>query len=81
MDKQVLVPKQLPSESHEVIAVLESIHIPYGEYDTSPKTHEVLLYEYTSATDDIVGRIKNASIAVLTTVHLTAERLSQAPFL
>ncbi|ROW07393.1 hypothetical protein VMCG_03855 [Cytospora schulzeri] len=80
--EQTLVPKQLPSDTHEVIAVLESIHVPWEDFDSSPRTHEVLLYQNTNAKeDDVVARIKDASIVICTTCKLPAETLKQAPYL
>ncbi|KAL1873885.1 hypothetical protein Daus18300_003757 [Diaporthe australafricana] len=77
-----LVPRQLPSDRHEVIAVLESIHVPWEEFDSSPKTHEVLLYKNTDAgEDDVAARVKDASIVICTICKLTAETLKQAPYL
>lgn len=77
-----LVPRQLPSDRHEVIAVLESIHVPWEEFDSSPRTHEVLLYKNTDAgEDDVAARVKDASIVICTIGKLTAETLKQAPYL
>lgn len=77
-----LSPKQLPSDRHEVIAVLESIHVPWEQFDSSPRTNEVLLYKNTTpGEDDVAARIKDASIVVLTICRLTAETLRQAPYL
>lgn len=77
-----LTPKSLPSQSHEVIAVLESIHVPWEPIDLSPRTYEALVYRNTVAgTDDVVARIKDASIVICTTCKLTGETLSQAPYL
>lgn len=78
----ILAPKQLPSERHEVIAVLESIHVPWEDFDSSPRTNEVLLYKNTIAgEDDIAARIRDASIVICTICRLTAETLKQAPSL
>lgn len=77
-----LTPKQLPSNQHEVIAVLESIHVPWEDFDSSPRTNEVLLYKNTIAgQDDIAARIRDASIVICTICRLTAETLRQAPYL
>ncbi|CAN8105105.1 unnamed protein product [Discula destructiva] len=77
-----LTPKALPSEAHEVIVVLETIHVPWEPVDLSPKTYEALVYHNTVADrDDVAARIKNASIVVCTICKLSAATLSQAPFL
>lgn len=77
-----LPPKQLPSDGHEVIAVLESIHVPWEEFDSSPRTHEVLLYKNTiPGDDDVAARVRDASIVICTICRLTAETLRQAPYL
>lgn len=78
----ILVPKDLPSEHHEVIVVLESIHVPWEPVDLSPRTYEALVYHNTVAgADDVVARIKDASIVICTTCKLTGETLAQAPYL
>ncbi|KAK7732253.1 hypothetical protein SLS53_008542 [Cytospora paraplurivora] len=80
--EQTPTPKRLPSDTHEVIVVLESIHVPWEDFDSSPKTHEVLLYKNTNAgEDDVVARIKDASIVICTICRLSAETLKQAPYL
>ncbi|KUI72009.1 Glycerate dehydrogenase [Cytospora mali] len=80
--EQTLVPKQPPSDIHEVIVVLESIHVPWEDFDSSPKTHEVLLYKNTNAKeDDVVARIRDASIVICTICNLPAETLKHAPYL
>lgn len=77
-----LTPKQLPSDTHEVIAVLETIHVPWEPVDLSPKTYEALVYFQTKADeDDVVARIKDASIVICTTCRLTGETLAMAPYL
>lgn len=78
----LLTPKNLPSDSHEVIVVLESIHVPWEPPDLSPRTYEALVYRNTSAdTDDVAARIKNASVVICSVCRLTGETLSQAPYL
>lgn len=80
MEEELLVPKRLPDDTHEVIVVLETIHVPMPEVDTGCKTHEVLLYKYTGP-KDVAARIKNASIVFVTTCTLSAESLGEAPYL
>ncbi|KUI61688.1 Glycerate dehydrogenase [Cytospora mali] len=81
--EQTLHPKQLPSDTHEVIVVLESIHVPWEDFDSSPKTHEILLYKNTNAKeeDDVIARIRDASIVICTICNLPAETLKHAPYL
>ncbi|POS71730.1 glycerate dehydrogenase [Diaporthe helianthi] len=77
-----LAPKQLPSAGHEVIAVLESIHVPWEEFDSTPSTHEVLLYKYSNPDDDdVAARVRDASMVISSICRLTAETLRQAPYL
>lgn len=78
----LLTPKNPPSDSHEVIVVLESIHVPWEPIDLSPRTYEALVYRNTlPGIDDVAARIKNASIVICTICQLTGETLSQAPYL
>lgn len=80
--ESTLSPKRLPSDGHEVIAVLESIHVPWEDFDSSPRTNEVLLYRNTVAgEDDIAARVRDASVVICTICRLTAETLRQAPYL
>lgn len=78
----LLIAKQLPSDTHEVIVVLESIHVPWEDIDLSPKTHETLVYRNSVVgKDNIAARIKDASIIVCTIGKLPGEILAQAPHL
>lgn len=62
--------------------MLETIHVPWEPVDLSPKTYEALVYYKTKADeDDVVARIKSASIVICTTCRLTGETLGRAPFL
>lgn len=77
-----LAPKQPPSGGHEVIAVLESIHVPWEEFESTPSSHEVLLYKYTNPDDDdVAARVRDASIVICSICRLTAETLRQARYL
>lgn len=78
-----LVPSTGPSKGHEVIAVLESIHVPWEDSLELPgKTYEALVYCNTVAgKDDVVARIRDASIVVCTICKLSRETLKQAPYL
>lgn len=78
----VLEPKQLPSDTHEVIVVTESLHVGWEDVSFPSKTHEALVYHNTIAgQDDIAARIKNASIIVCTVCKLSGEDLAKAPYL
>ena len=81
MAEEILVPKKLPDEGHAVVVTLESSQIPMPEIDTSPLTHETLVYRYTNAKDDIAARIKDASIVVTTICPLRADTIRKAPYL
>lgn len=82
-----LAPSKLPSDAHEVIAVLESIHVPWVEPvdlggGAPEKTYEALVYRNTVAgEDDVAARIRDASIVVCSTCRLTGETLGKAPYL
>lgn len=86
-----LHPSRLPSDTHEVIAVLESIHVPWEEpvdlgsaaVGGGKKTYEALVYRNTvaHAGDDVVARIRDASVVVCSTCRLTGEMLERAPYL
>lgn len=78
----LLQPKQLPSDTHEVIVVTESVHVGWEDISFAFKTHEALVYQNTiPGQDDIAARIKNASIIVCTICKLSGEDLAQAPYL
>ncbi len=54
-------PQELPSDNHAVVVVLESAQMSMPEIDTSPLTHETIVYTQT-AKDDVAARIQNASV-------------------
>ncbi|KAI0193453.1 D-isomer specific 2-hydroxyacid dehydrogenase [Astrocystis sublimbata] len=74
-------PKQLPSPSHEVIVVLEEVHLPVSQVDTSPRTHEIISYRSISRPDEIRARVQCASILIATQAFITADSLGDAPYL
>ncbi|PSR84371.1 D-isomer specific 2-hydroxyacid dehydrogenase [Coniella lustricola] len=86
-----LHPKALPTATHEVIVVLETIHVPWDPahfpddnslLSDSGKTHEALVYRNTRAgVDDVAARIREASVVVGTVCPLTAEILKGATYL
>lgn len=81
-----LVPSRPPSATHEVIVVLETIHVPWLEEDpldlggVPGRTYEALVYRNTNAAagDDVAARIRDASIVVCTQCRLTREVLAEA---
>jgi glycerate dehydrogenase len=81
MVEEILIPKKLPDDSHAVIVVLETINVVFPEIDTSPLTHEALLYKRITAKDDVAERIKNASVVITTTCPITEESMKNAPYL
>jgi hypothetical protein len=74
--------RRLPDETHHVIVKLETIHVPATtNLDTTPFTHELIGYSFTTPKDDVAGRIQDASIVISTTCPLNAETMGKAPFL
>ncbi|RBQ91965.1 hypothetical protein VDGD_00846 [Verticillium dahliae] len=80
---EVIHPKKLPSETHHVIVKLEAIHVEAPEIDSSPYTHEAIVYDYTPATahELIAARLHEASIFITTMIPVNAQTLGEAPHL
>ncbi len=78
MADEIFVPQELPSDNHAVVVVLESAQMSMPEIDTSPLTHETIVYTQT-AKDDVAARIQNASVVLTTTSPVTAEAIEGAP--
>ncbi|KAI0483108.1 D-isomer specific 2-hydroxyacid dehydrogenase [Xylariaceae sp. FL0804] len=74
-------PGQLPSSTHEVVVLLEAVHLPPGDLDTSPRTHELIVYQSINRPDEIRERIQCASIVIAPQAHINAETLGEAPHL
>ncbi|KAI0545096.1 D-isomer specific 2-hydroxyacid dehydrogenase [Xylaria curta] len=74
-------PKQLPSPTHEVIVVLEEVHLAVDHIDTTPRSHEIISYHRIAKADEIRCRIQCASIVIATQAAITAESLGEAPYL
>ncbi|KAI1827656.1 D-isomer specific 2-hydroxyacid dehydrogenase [Xylaria intraflava] len=74
-------PKQLPSSTHEVIVVLEEVHLVVDRFDTSPRSHEVISYYRIAEAEEIRRRIQCASIVITAQAFITAESLGEAPYL
>ncbi|KAI0450471.1 D-isomer specific 2-hydroxyacid dehydrogenase [Xylaria acuta] len=75
------VPKQLPSPTHEVIVVLEEVHLAVDHVDTTPRSHEIISYHRIAQADEIRRRVQCASIVIATQAFITAESLGEAPYL
>ncbi|KAJ8110569.1 hypothetical protein ONZ43_g5836 [Nemania bipapillata] len=75
------VPKQLPSSTHEVIVVLEEVHLAVDQIDTAPRSHEIISYHRIAQADEIRRRIQCASIVIAAQAFITAESLGEAPYL
>lgn len=75
------VPKQLPSPTHEVIVVLEEVHLAVDHVDTTPRSHEIISYHRISKASEIRCCIQYASIIIATQSLITAESLGEAPYL
>ncbi|OTA98453.1 hypothetical protein M426DRAFT_17389 [Hypoxylon sp. CI-4A] len=75
------LPERLPSSSHEVIVLLEGVHLSIEDVDTAPLTHELISYENIRKSDGVRERIQCASIVIATQAVITAESLGDAPYL
>ncbi|KAI0484982.1 hypothetical protein GGR56DRAFT_669483 [Xylariaceae sp. FL0804] len=80
-DDSLKSPKQLPSSTHEVIVVLQSLHLPLDGIDTTPRTHELIAYSNVDAYDEVRERIQCASIVVAIQSHINRHTLGRAPYL
>ncbi|KAI0906732.1 D-isomer specific 2-hydroxyacid dehydrogenase [Ustulina deusta] len=77
----IKLPKQLPSPTHEVIVVLEEVHLAVDHVDTTPRSHEIISYHRIAEAEEIRCRIQCASIVIATQAFITAESLGKAPHL
>ncbi|KAI0399285.1 D-isomer specific 2-hydroxyacid dehydrogenase [Xylaria palmicola] len=77
----LIVPQHLPSPTHEVIVVLEEVHLAVDQIDTSPLSHEIISYHRIAEADEIRRRIQCASIVIATQAFITAKSLGEAPYL
>jgi glycerate dehydrogenase len=75
------LPMQLPSLEHEVIIVLEEVHLAIDDVDTAPRSHELISYHRISKAHEIRSRIQCASIVIAAQALITAESLGDAPYL
>ncbi|ETS74446.1 hypothetical protein PFICI_14312 [Pestalotiopsis fici W106-1] len=74
-------PQQLPSANHEVIVLLEGVHLTFEDIDTAPKSHELISYHRITAPDQVRERIQCASIVIATQCRINADSLGEAPYL
>ncbi|KAI0391185.1 D-isomer specific 2-hydroxyacid dehydrogenase [Xylariaceae sp. FL0594] len=81
MDDALKLPKQLPSDTHEVVVLLEAVHLPLEDLDTAPRSHELISYPRAFTADEIRERIQCASIVVAPQAKITPESLGEAKYL
>jgi lactate dehydrogenase-like 2-hydroxyacid dehydrogenase len=63
---------------HEIVA-LEGLHSPIPEFKLpEPHTSNLAVYHNTTSTEELLDRIKDATIVITTTVKLNADTLSHA---
>ncbi|KAK9413613.1 putative D-isomer specific 2-hydroxyacid dehydrogenase NAD-binding domain-containing protein [Seiridium unicorne] len=75
------LPKHLPSLTHEVVVLLEGVHMTIEHVDTAPHSHELISYHRITKADEIRERIQCASIIIATQCLITADSLGDAPHL
>ncbi|KAI0141244.1 D-isomer specific 2-hydroxyacid dehydrogenase [Xylariaceae sp. FL1272] len=82
MDAPLKLPHKYPSPTHDVIVVLEEVHLSIdGTIDTGSRTNELISYHRISKPDEVRDRIQCASIVVATQSFITPESLGEAPYL
>lgn len=81
MWEDIKQPQKLPDSTHEVIVDLENVHLGLPDFDLAPKTHELIVYKFLTAKDDIPERLKGASIALMCTCPINAVTLGKAPYM
>lgn len=75
-------PQRPASADHEVIVLLEGVHLTFEDIDTAPlKTHEMITYHRVTAPAEVRERIQCASIVIATQCRINAESLGEAPHL
>ncbi|KAH9908390.1 D-isomer specific 2-hydroxyacid dehydrogenase [Xylariomycetidae sp. FL2044] len=74
-------PKQVPSSAHQVIVLLEAVHLTIEDIDTTPCTHELISYHRVTRAVEIRERIQCASIVIAIQSFITDESLGEAPYL
>ncbi|KAI1262909.1 D-isomer specific 2-hydroxyacid dehydrogenase [Xylariaceae sp. FL1019] len=82
MEDPLKLPQQYPSPTHDVVVVLEEIHLSIGnDLDTGPRSHEIISYHRVAKPNDIRERIQCASVVVATQCFINSESLGEAPYL
>ncbi|KAI0518500.1 D-isomer specific 2-hydroxyacid dehydrogenase [Xylaria bambusicola] len=82
MDEPLKLPRQYPSSTHEVVVVLEDVHLSIdGDIDTGSRSYELISYHCISKPDEICDRIQCASIVIATQSFITSDSLGEAPYL
>ncbi|KAF3015108.1 hypothetical protein E8E14_012724 [Neopestalotiopsis sp. 37M] len=75
-------PQRPALADHEVIVLLEGVHLTFEDIDTAPlKTHEMITYHRVTAPAEVRERIQCASIVIATQCRINAESLGEAPHL
>jgi hypothetical protein len=77
----IKTPRALPSSSHEVIVVLEGVHMTLDAFDTGPRTNELIKYHRITTPNEMRERLQSASILIIIQALINAESLGEAPFL
>ncbi|KAI1081456.1 D-isomer specific 2-hydroxyacid dehydrogenase [Whalleya microplaca] len=75
------LPERLPSLTHEVIVLLEGVHMTIEDVDTAPKSNELISYHRIIKADEVRDRIQCASVVIATQALITANSLGEAPYL
>ncbi|RWA08406.1 hypothetical protein EKO27_g6689 [Xylaria grammica] len=82
MDEPLKLPQQCPSSTHEVIVVLEDVHLSIGgKIDTGSRSYELISYHSISKPDEIRDRVQCASVVIATQAFITSDSLGEAPYL
>ncbi len=79
---KVLSPQRLPDDNHIVVVALENTHPVPTDMDLPlGRTSEVLIYQHSTAEDDVAARVQCATVVVTTTCPINAATLGEAPHL
>ncbi|KAH9998198.1 D-isomer specific 2-hydroxyacid dehydrogenase [Xylariaceae sp. FL0662B] len=78
---ELRLPERLPSSTHEVVVLLEEVHMTIEDLDAAPRSHELISYHRVTKSDDVRERIQCASIVIAAQSYITAESLGEAPYL
>ncbi|KAI1120150.1 D-isomer specific 2-hydroxyacid dehydrogenase [Nemania abortiva] len=83
MEEPVKLPVDHPSSTHDVIVVLEEVHlsIDHGDIDMGSRSYELISYHRIAKPEEIRCRIQCASIVIATQAFINNESLGEAPYL